>query len=115
RVVVVACSTGAPLAVLAALQGAGADGYVFVSPNFRVRGRGARLLDLGFAATWVPWVAPAERGFRPLNDDQARFWTPRYPTRAVLAMAAVARAGRRAPVGRIAAPLLALFDDADRI
>ncbi len=115
RVVVIAASTGAPVALAARDAGAPAEAYVFVSPNFRVRGAAAPLLDLGFADLWAPWVAGAEREWVALNAEHALYSTIRYPVRALLPMAAITRYGRRADLAAVTAPLLALFDDGDQV
>ena len=81
RVIVVSCSTGCPLAVMAAEEDPDQiAGHVMVSPNFRLKGRLARM------AFGLPWfevlgklVIGRERGFRPRNETHARGWTFRYP------------------------------------
>ena len=114
-VVVIGTSTGATWAVLAAEAGAVADAYVFVSPNFRVKNPAARLLTLPFARIWVPWLVGPEREWTPQNAGHGRYWTTRYPSVALVPMAASVQAAREAGVWQIAAPVLAIFRDADEV
>lgn len=115
RVVVIGTSTGATFAVLAAQAGEEADAYVLVSPNFRIRNRAAMLLTWPAARWWVPLVTGRERSWVPQTPDHARWWTERYPTVALLPMAAAVLAARAAPVERIRAPVLAVFRDGDQV
>lgn len=119
RVVVMACSTGAAL-VLAALAGqppAGADrvaGVVMLSPNFRLASRWRNaVLDLPGAGWLVPRLVGAEQHWPALNPGHARYWTLDYPTRALLPMAQVMRAARRADPARVTVPLLLLQSPQD--
>jgi esterase/lipase len=115
RVVVIGTSTGATLAVLAAAAGDQADGYVLVSPNFRVNSAAAVLLEQPYARRWVPWLVGAERQWEPQNEGHARYWTTSYPTVALVPMAVAVKAAREADLGAIRAPVLAIFRDADQV
>ncbi len=118
RVVLIGTSTGGTLAVLAAADpemGADLAGVVLVSPNLRVLGRGARLLDWPLARWWLPLVAGRERGFEPVNARHAAGWTWRYPTAAVLPMAELVRRANRVRFEAIGVPALVLFDPGDTV
>lgn len=118
RVVLIGTSTGASLAVMAATEpdlAGGIAGLVLVSPNFRQRHPAARLLTLPFAPRVLPLIFGEERGFTPLNEAQARYWTTRYPVAVLFEMAALARAAARAPHGAAGMPALFYLDPADRV
>lgn len=118
RVLVIATSTGGTLALLAATDAAlseGMAGVVLISPNLRVNSPAAVLLDLPLARWWGPLVAGAEQGFVPLNAEQARYWTTRYPTRALMPMAALARAARGLDYGTARMPALFIWSPQDRV
>lgn len=117
RVLVIATSTGATIATLAATEPGmpRPDALVLVSPNYGLANWAAGLLTWPLARYWVPLLAGAERGFAPVNAGHAQVWTTRYPTVATLPMAAlVAQARRRDPVA-IDIPALVLFSDADTV
>ena len=118
KVIVIATSAGGSLATLAALDpedGRDLAGIVFVSPNFRLKHGSAWTLTAPFARQVVPMLVGAERGFAPANADHGQWWTPRYPTTALMPMAALAKAAREAEVEAATVPALFLFSDADRV
>ncbi|MHA6344516.1 alpha/beta hydrolase [Roseivivax sp. CAU 1761] len=118
RVLVMATSTGATLATLAAADPAlsrDVAGMVLLSPNYRPRARAARLLNWPLARHWVPLLAGRERGFAPVNAAQARYWTTRYPVVATIPMAEAVAAARRLDPGRMAVPTLFLAAPGDTV
>lgn len=118
QVVVIATSTGAALATWAATRPELADGIaglVLVSPNYGVRASGAWLLSQPWGGLIAELLVGPERGFEPRNEGHGRYWTPRYPTRATLAMDALTRLARNSPVETVRAPALFVFSDDDRI
>ena len=75
KVIVIATSTGATFAALAALDAdmsRDVQGMVLVSPNFGINNPMAPLLTWPAARHWLPLVAGAERSFEPQNDAQAK-------------------------------------------
>lgn len=118
RVLVIATSTGGTLATIALADPAHAEGVAgvaMVAPNFGVAGFGGLILDLPWVEVWGPVLAGAERSFVPANEMQAAHWTTRYPTRAVLPVAALARTARAIDHGRIAVPVLMLHAADDTV
>ncbi len=116
NLVIVATSTGAGLATWASTQPQlfrDVAALVLVSPNYRVNQAGAWALT-------GPWGAQLaalgeERQFTPQNEAHGRLWTTRYPTRAVLPMAALTPLAREARVETIAIPALFIYSPNDRI
>lgn len=118
KVVLIATSTGAPLAMIAASDPALSDGLaglVLISPNFGLRSAAAAILDLPLARYWGPWVAGATRSFDALNERHGAHWTTRYPTTALFPMAALVRAGRAVDVTAITVPALFIYAPADQV
>ncbi|MEM0935916.1 MAG: alpha/beta fold hydrolase [Pseudomonadota bacterium] len=118
RVVLIGTSTGGTLAALAAYDprlSDGVAGIVFVSPNFRINSAGAGLLTAPFARRWLPVVLGAERGFEPENEGQAAHWTTRYPSVAVLPMAALVAHHARLDPAAATLPALFLYSEHDEV
>lgn len=118
KVVLIGTSTGGTLAAVAALHPDLKDrigGIIFVSPNFKVKAAGSGMLTAPFARQLVPLLAGAERAFEPANELHARFWTERYPSTALLPMAAVVAHARAQAHENAMQPALFMFSDADRI
>lgn len=132
RVIVAATSTGAPLALWLAAQnaprvGANAPGVaanapkiaalVLASANVRPADSAAELL------LW-PWPVPniilsafvgPVRTVHAKNDLDARYWTKRYPSKALLAMMATVKLGRMVPLRDITVPSLWVYTDRDDV
>lgn len=118
KVVVIATSTGAALAVQAAAQAEASDGVAamaLISPNFGVRASGSEILTWPWGRQIAELVIGKTRGFEPRNEMQAKLWTTSYPTSALLPMAALTDLGREAPVEQVKIPALFIFSDSDRI
>ena len=118
RVLVIGTSTGATLAAYAAADpdmGRDMAGIVMVSPNFRVANRAGVLMELAFARAYVPYLVGEERGFEPLNDWQARYWTTRYGSGALTSLGTLMRETRAQDFGAVSVPVLAIFSEQDRV
>lgn len=118
RVAVLGVSTGATLATLAALDTDKAprpSAFVFLSPNFGPKDPSARLLLWPWAENWLPLVVGQERAWEPTNEDHGRYWTERYPTRALFPMMASVQAASSGAVDSISVPTLAFISEADPI
>lgn len=117
-VVVMATSTGGGLATWAAAQpelAEDVDGLVLVSPNYGLQADGAWLLTMPWGGMLAELALGPERGFEPLNEEHARLWTTRYPTRALLPMAAVTELAAATPVEDIRIPALFIYSPDDAI
>lgn len=114
KVVVIATSTGAALAVEAATRAGVSDGVVamaLISPNFGVRAAGSEFLTLPWGKQIAELVIGKEYSFKPRNALQEQLWTTRYPSSALLPMAALTKLARNAPVENIKIPALFIFSD----
>ncbi|MBV0912571.1 alpha/beta hydrolase [Anianabacter salinae] len=118
RVVILSVSTGGTLAALVPFDAAMSEdlaGIAFVSPNFRIANPAAALLTWPMARTWVPLVTGQDRAFEPQNPEHAAHWTTRYPTRALMPMAAVVRHASGRDYGGVDVPALFAFSPDDAI
>lgn len=118
RVVVLATSTGATLAALAALDAEmsrDVAAMIFVSPNFGINNGAAGLLTWPAARHWLPLVVGDTRSFEPQSADHARYWTTSYPTVALLPMAALVKAAAQTDYASVDIPALFWLSDADRV
>ena len=118
RTVVIATSTGATLAAIAAAETEltdSMDALVQISPNYALRNRLAFVLDLPFAETIVRLAEGEERSFEPVNAAHGTLWTSRYPSRSVLPMAALVREARGITYERLTMPTLFVFSEEDTV
>lgn len=118
KVVVIATSTGAGLATWAATQpnlSENVAGMVLVSPNYGVQASGSFLLTMPWGRQLANIIVGPEREFTPVNELHGKFWTPKYPTGAVLPMAAQTKLARDVQVEEIKIPALFIFADTDKV
>ena len=115
RVVLMGCSTGCTLMTLAG-PAEGVVAHVHFAPNFGVKSALTQaILDAPYAHVWGPWVAGRERSFEIVGPGHEDYWTTRYPTVAVMPMAAAVRAARKRGVADMKLPALFLFSDHDQV
>ncbi|SES31623.1 Esterase/lipase [Tranquillimonas rosea] len=118
RVLVISTSTGGTIAAAAATDRAMMEdvaGLVFLSPNFRLKSRAARLLTVPGAEYLLPVFAGRVRGFTPQNDAHADYWTERYPSEALFPMAHLVDEVKGMNFGTVETPALFMFSDADQV
>lgn len=118
RVVVIATSTGGSLAAWAACNPALADqidALALISPNFGLRAAGSFILGMHWGGAIAELVVGKERGFEPENALHAKYWTTRYPTRALLPMKALVDLARSQPVEKTTVPAFFIFDPDDQV
>lgn len=118
RVVLIGTSTGGSMAVLAALDPAYREaiaGIVLISPNFAINSGQAWVLDMPFAASWVPAVMGETRSWEPQNEGHGRFWTTSYPTAALFPMRVVQRASQDADHSAATVPALVFYATGDTV
>jgi alpha-beta hydrolase superfamily lysophospholipase len=118
RVVVIANSTGATLATVAALDphlSQQIDAMVLMSPNYGLNTPLAPVLTLPAARYWLPTLAGREVDLPIRSDAHGQFWTTRYPSQAILPMAALVKAVREMPFDATDVPVLFYYSDADKV
>ena len=112
QVVVIGTSTGASLATFGASQpGLAGDvaTIIAISPNYGLQAPGSDLLTLPWGGQLAELMIGKERSFEPQNELNAKLWTTKYPTGAILPLAALTRLAYATPVETIAIPALFMF------
>jgi pimeloyl-ACP methyl ester carboxylesterase len=118
KVIVIATSTGAGLSTWAATQpdlSKDVAGMIFVSPNYGVQASGSFLLTMPWGRQIANLLLGPEREFVPVNALHGSLWTPKYPTGAILPMAALTKLARETPVERIKIPALFIYAETDKV
>ncbi|MBZ9759588.1 alpha/beta fold hydrolase [Mesorhizobium sp. CA8] len=118
KVIVIGTSTGGALAAWAATQPGASDdvaAIAFISPNFGVKASGAELLTIPWGRQIAELVGGKERSLPARNALHEKFWTTKYPMRAVLPMAALTNLAYEAPVEKAKIPALFIFSDSDKV
>ena len=118
KTVIIATSTGAGLATIAAADpglSKQIDAMIFVSPNYGVQASGSYLLTMPFGRQIAHLLLGPEREFTPVNELHGSLWTPKYPTGALLPMAALTKLGRETMVENIKIPTLFIYAETDKV
>ena len=117
RIVVIACSTGAPL-VLSGLKKKSTNvaACVFVSPNFGLaRPIQNLLLQLPKVRIWGPFVMGRSRGFEPRSLAHEKYWTQSYGIEAVYTMMEAVQAAARLRIKAFTTPLALIYCSEDKV
>lgn len=118
KVIVISTSTGGTALTLLALdarQMRDVAGVVFMSPNFELAATGSSILTLPFARQLVPLIMGEERSWTAMNDQQEAHWHTRYPSDAVLPMAAAVQTASVMPVSEVLIPAFFIFSPDDQV
>ena len=116
KVILVGMSTGASLALYLA------DKYpdeiadlILVSPNFRPFRKDALLTRGPFGPLLSRIVVGPYYEFEPKNKEQQKFWTCRYPSKALTEMMNLVDGVRRIDLSRIQTPALFIYTEKDEV
>ncbi len=118
RVIIIATSTGGGLTAWAATRPSMLDdvaGLVLISPLFGLHDRSSFILTMPWGQTLAELMVGEYRSYEARSELQERVNTTRYPTKAILPVAAVANMAYAAPYGNAKMPALILISDGDQV
>jgi esterase/lipase len=117
RVIVVGTSTGGTLALWLAQRGdaSAIAAQVLISPNLGPRSPSGELLAGPWGAQLLQGLVGDEYRWTPHNAEQAKYWTWKYPSQALLPMMAIVREVRDSPIESIRQPTLVIYSPNDRV
>lgn len=116
KVVVVAMSTGASLAIPAVLErSAQIEALVLLSPNFGVEQWQSELLRLPGAYALARMVIGPYRDWTPRKPEQEKYWSTRYVSTAAVEAVRAAVAARQSALERLAVPVLVAYSPHDDV
>ena len=118
KTIIIATSTGATLATWAAAQeelASKIDAMIFVSPNFATKGMSTRMGNMPWAETIIPLLAGKHRSWEPATEEQGKWWTTSYPTKALFPMMALLKRVEAIDKGKIKIPTLFVYSPEDMV
>lgn len=118
RVILIGTSTGASPITWGLASGnftPDVAGTILVSPNYGVQAAGSEILTAPFGRQLANIIIGKERSFEPENELHATWWTPQYPTSALMPMAAITKLGHEQFVENIQVPALFIYAETDRV
>lgn len=116
RLVVFGVSTGGSLALwLAATVPESADALVLVSPNLALHDSRSEMMLWPWGGALLRLLAGPERSWEPTNELNGRFWTTRYPSKALLQVIATVEMARTSPIETVEIPTLVFYSPGDQV
>ena len=113
KIIVIAVSTGAPLAIWLATQSEVKEKLaclLFMSPNFKIRPGLGFLLTAPFFSQLIRFFfAGRYRSWVPATEDQAKFWTTKQPISALIEMQKVVDWANSQNLESLEIPLATLY------
>lgn len=117
RVILIGTSTGATLATWLSAQKFTRQllANILISPNFAIKSGGSWILKNSLGLWLVKQFNGNYRGFQPLNDFHARYWTERYPLEALVPMLELVDDVDELDKSKITTPQLIVYSPEDHV
>ncbi|MGB0389360.1 MAG: alpha/beta hydrolase [Ardenticatenaceae bacterium] len=117
QVIVIGVSTGGTAATWLSTQPDREDvlAFVLISPNFAPRDPSAEIIIGPWGEQIATMLIGPERSWEPINEQQGKYWTHRYPTKAVLPMIAFVKVVREMELEAVKQPLLVIYSPNDQV
>lgn len=117
KVIVIGTSTGGTIATWLSTQPASGKvaAFILISPNFGPANKMSRILLLPWGGTIAELIIGRERSFKPDNAGHEKYWTCRYPTRALLPMMGLVSLIESVDLSGVKTPVLVIYSPEDRV
>lgn len=117
RVLLLGSSTGGTIATWLATrpETPALAAVALLSPNFGLPDPNAAVLTWPWGGLIAELAIGETRSWQPQNPEHARYWTHRYPTRALLPMAGMLKLVRQTDLTAAEVPFLVIYSPDDRV
>lgn len=118
KIIILSASTGSTLATWGLTKpklSENVAGIVMISPNFELHGISTWLANIPWAETILPAVAGAERSWEPLNEEHGKWWTTKYPSKAIFPMTSMLKVLKSVDKSRITTPAFFIYAPEDKV
>jgi esterase/lipase len=114
KVILVGCSTGAPLVTWLAADNKNSAALIILSPNFGVADKNANLLLLPGGRLLARMIlGKYYTQFEPVNELHGKYWTPRYRSQALHSMMKTVNQIKKIDLESIKLPVLCVYTEND--
>lgn len=115
KTIIMGVSTGASLATLVASEATQLHALLLISPNYGLKDSRSRLLTWPWGKQLAQWVIGQERSWTPQNPAEAKYWTWKYPTAAILPMMGVVQLTQALDLSQQQTPVLMIYSPQDQV
>ena len=88
---------------------------VFLSPNFGLKRKTAKLLTLPFGKLFLKLLQGDTYEVKPINQIQENYWTSKYPSIALIPLMQLLKQFNRLSLEDIHIPLLCFYSEKDQV
>ena len=117
KVIVIGTSTGGTLATWLAEQPntEAVAAYIFISPNYAPIEKMSEVLAWPWGEQLAALIVGPEFSWTPANEQQAKYWTHRYPSKALVPMMTLVRFVRNSKLENIHSQVLVIYSPEDKV
>ncbi len=121
KVIMIGTSTGGTAVAWLAGQAGRNTGFdslaacILISPNFKPADPSAVILTWPWGRHMAELVIGEERSWKAINPDHDRYWTNRYPTKALLPMMGLVKLARQQNHSKVKVPCLVIYSPLDQV
>jgi esterase/lipase len=117
KVIVIGTSTGGTLATWLAEQPNTEEilAVVLISPNYGPKERMSEILAWPWGEQMAALLVGSEFSWTPANEQQAKYWTHRYPSKALVPMMSLVKFVRESKLENIHTPVLVIYSPNDKV
>ncbi|WP_321414527.1 alpha/beta fold hydrolase [uncultured Desulfobacter sp.] len=117
KIIIIGTSTGGTIASWLAAQPTARNiaAVILISPNFGPANGMSEILLWPWGGYLAELIIGKERGWEPKNPAHGKYWTNRYPTRALLPMMGMVKLTRSLDLSLIQTPVLVIYSPADQV
>jgi len=115
KVIIIAVSTGAPLAAWLCTKVDNIAALIMMSANFYPADKASGMILWPWGNLLIRLVlGKYHKQFKPINERHSRYWTSTYRSEALLAMMGVCKLGNKLDLDKIKVPVLFLYTENDK-
>ena len=117
NVIVMACSTGATLAIhlTQQLPAHAPKAFVFISPNFGAVQAGSELAAGPWGIQLVHLLVGDEYEWKSMSRELEQYWTNHFPSDVLVEVASLVRLVRKSDLSKIKTPTLFFYSERDQV
>lgn len=118
KVILIATSNGAAISTWGLAQEKYASNVVasaFISANYELKSIDTTVANLPWAETLLPMVGGEEYAWEPYNEEQGKWWTYAYPSKAIFPMTALLKNLDELDMSAIKTPTLFVYSPEDTV